>query len=533
MRDRLILLLLSGLAVFPVFSMNAADTAWGPMHHEFELTLDNGRGTESLGPLFGVERADSRTTRRWTPLISRVDDPVGDFSEVDVAYPLLTYDRFGDEYRFQIMQVFAFAGGRGTSDEEARRFTLFPFYFQQRSPDTNENYTAVLPFYGRLKNRLFRHDVKWVMLPLYLQTRKRDVVTDNYLVPFFHLRHGNNLKGWQFWPAMGYETKEPATVTNVWDEATLDPGHRKFFALWPFYFNVWTGLGSENPMHQHNILPVLALERSPLRDSTTVMWPFFTRVDDREKKYREWGLPWPLVIFARGEGKTANRVWPLYSRVYNDTQESRFLLWPLYKRNTIQSDPLDRRFSRVLFFLYQDLRQRDTVTEETMWRKDLWPLFTARRDWDGSTRRQFLAPLEPLLRSSESVERNYSPLWSIWRIEKNPRAGRSSQSLLWNLWRRDVSENSRKCSIFFGLVQYQSDPDGSRWKWFHLGSGRDAETTEKTATPEAYAAVKAGSESPPAEPRRKRGLPGDGITGALGRLGDLFSRESSREKNDD
>ena len=66
-----------------------------------------------------------------------------------------------------------------------KRFTLFPLYFQQRSPDPNENYTALVPFYGHLKNRLFRDEIFFVMFPIYSETRKRDVVTDNYLYPVF------------------------------------------------------------------------------------------------------------------------------------------------------------------------------------------------------------------------------------------------------------------------------------------------------------------------------------------------------------
>jgi len=84
---------------------------------------------------------------------------------------------------------------------------LFPIYFQQRSPDPGLNYTAVVPFYGRLENRLFRDEIRFVLFPLYGQSRKKDVVTDNYLYPFFHVRHGDALQGWQFWPLAGYDTK--------------------------------------------------------------------------------------------------------------------------------------------------------------------------------------------------------------------------------------------------------------------------------------------------------------------------------------
>ena len=44
---------------------------------------------------------------------------------------------------------------------------------------------------------LFRDEIFFVMFPIYSQTRKKDVVTDNYLYPFFHLRHGDGLHGWQ------------------------------------------------------------------------------------------------------------------------------------------------------------------------------------------------------------------------------------------------------------------------------------------------------------------------------------------------
>ncbi len=66
-----------------------------------------------------------------------------------------------------------------------KQFTIFPFYFQQRSPDTDENYTALFPFYGHIKDRLFRDKIFFVMFPIYGQTQKRDIVTDNYLYPFF------------------------------------------------------------------------------------------------------------------------------------------------------------------------------------------------------------------------------------------------------------------------------------------------------------------------------------------------------------
>ena len=155
--------------------------------------------------------------------------PATESEDYDLLYPLLTYEIYGREYRWQFCQLLSFAGGRNQTDVPRNRFTLFPLYFQQRSPDTNENYTALAPFYGHLKDRLFRDDIFFVMFPIYSETRKRDVVTDNYLYPFFHLRHGDGLRGWQFWPLVGHEHKDVTTHTNGFGETEIIGGHDKSF----------------------------------------------------------------------------------------------------------------------------------------------------------------------------------------------------------------------------------------------------------------------------------------------------------------
>src|SRR5687768_17947942 len=50
----------------------------------------------------------------------------------------------------------AFSGGEALNGGDKKRTTIFPVYFQQKSPRPEENYVAVVPFYGRMQNRLFR-----------------------------------------------------------------------------------------------------------------------------------------------------------------------------------------------------------------------------------------------------------------------------------------------------------------------------------------------------------------------------------------
>ena len=455
----------------------AEETPLGPLYHQFKLTLDSGHRTEVAGPLYYHEEiADEwEQLRTWAapPIFSYGLDEDLDREFFDFAWKGLTYRRYGDEWRFQILQLFSFAGGGTQVDTNVHRFTLFPLLFIQRSPIAEKNYTALVPFYGHLQGRLFKERSFFVMFPIYGQTQRRDVVTDNYLYPVFHLRHGHGLSGWQFWPLVGRESKELTWSTNKWGEGEPVAGHKKTFVLWPFFGDARTGLGTTNSAHEQYCIPFYSYLRSPMRDSTSYLWPLgVTITDDREKKFHELGVPWPLIVFARGPGKNTDRVWPFYSKATNANSTSDWMLWPVYKHNRLYNPPLDRERTRILFFLYSDTVVRNLEQRTSARQIDLWPLFTSKRTQDNKRRLQILAPLEPYLPNNPSVERNLSPLWSIWRSESNPAQKATSQSLLWNLYRRDTRDESRKCSLLFGLFQYHSGPDGRGWRLFYVPFGR-------------------------------------------------------------
>ena len=440
----------------------------GPIFNDQVLTLDSGRRIEALGPFFYEEWKNSEKTWAIPPLLSYDTDPATESREFDLLYPLLTCERFGKEYRWQLGQLLSFSGGQDQDEVPANRFTLFPFYFQQRSPDPGRNYTALFPFYGHIKNRLFRDDIFIFLFPLYSETSKHGVVTDNYLYPFFHLRHGDGLRGWQCWPLVGNEHQDVLARTNGFGDTEIIGGHDRFFALWPVYFHQNNGIGTARPEQFRAVLPVYAVSRSPQRDSFSVLWPFFAWIDEREKKYREWEGPWPFVVIARGKGKTTTRFWPLFSRAHNDTFESDSYCWPLYKYNRLHSGALDRERVHVLFYLFVEAADKNTETGAERRQMALWPLFSWRRDFNGNRRLQLIAPVESALPDNRGIERNWSPLWSVWRSEYNPRAGAASQSLLWNLYRCDTAPAAKKCSLLFGFFQYQSDSEMKKIRLFYV-----------------------------------------------------------------
>jgi hypothetical protein len=338
------------------------------------------------------------------------------------------------------------------------------------------------------------------MFPIYSQTRKKDVITDNYLFPIGHVRNGIGLHGWAVWPLVGSEHKVPTLSTNGFGDVSVVAGHDYFFLLWPLYIQQDNGIGTDVPesvrvktlsskmgfgKRDFDVpdkfrasIPLFVASRSPQFDSTTVLWPLFTYIDQREKKYREWQVPWPIIVFARGEGKTTSRVFPLFSQSHNDTLESDSYLWPIYTYHRTHADPLDMHRTRVVVYLYSDMVEKNTKTGASKRRLDMWPFFTWRRDFDGNERLQVFAPIEPAVPNNRGVERNWSPLWSLWRAENNPKSGATSHSLLWNLYRDEAAPAHKKVSLLFGLFQYQYDGQTKRTKLFYLTVSKSSTATK-------------------------------------------------------
>jgi hypothetical protein len=442
---------------------------FGFVFDRFKLTLEAGQRTEAAGPFYYSQQTGDGNTLAFPPFFSHVSNPSVAYTDYDFLYPLLTRVQYGQEWRWQFFQLLSFSGGQEPNDADKTRHTVFPFYFSQRSKtDTNLDYTAFFPFYGTLKNRLSRDEIHFVMFPVYSETRKKDVVTDNYLYPFGDVRNGDGMHGWHVWPLAGAEHKIVTLHTNGFGDVETVGGYKRSFWLWPLHLKQDNGIGTDNPEKFRASIPLYTCTRSPQLDSTTVIWPFFTWMDNREKKYREWQMPWPFVIFARGEGKTTSRVFPIFGGSHNATLESDFYLWPIYTFRRTHSDPLDLRRTRVAFYLYENTVEKNTQTGIYKQRVDMWPFFTWHRDFSGNQRLQVLAPLEPAVPENPGIERNWSPLWSLWRAESNPKTGAASQSLLWNLYRRETAPAHKKVSLLFGLFQYQCDGDNERTKLFYF-----------------------------------------------------------------
>jgi hypothetical protein len=297
---------------------------------------------------------------------------------------------------------------------------------------------------------------------------KKGVITDNYVYPLFHLRHGDQLTGWQFWPVVGVEHKGLTYKTNTIDEVEPVGGYDRFFAAFPFYLKSQEGIGTTNVQTNLTIVPFFNSSHSPQRDMISYGWPIGGNViDDRAQGYVEHDVFWPFYVFAHGT-KEECRIFPFYSRATNAALESDFYAWPIYKYTHLRGETLDRTRTRIVFFLYSDMRQRNTETGEFMHRVDFWPFYTFRRDIDGSKRLQVMALLEPFFPNNRAIAREYSQIWSFWRDERNSKTGAHSQSFLWNLYRDEKIGDVKKTSALFGLIQREKNATETSWRLFYL-----------------------------------------------------------------
>ena len=420
-----------------------------PLYDERDDPVDRMHVQSGLGPLLTFSRSSDSTveTAGFRPFFHWRKDTAPDRLEWEFLYPVMSYSRVEEDSKFQFLQILNFR--HEGSDPKARehRFDLFPFYMSGTT-ETGEEYRAVFPFFGRVLNRMFQDEAEFVLFPLYARFVQLGVETRYFPWPILSVTRGENVSGFRFVPLYGQEVKEGV--------------YEKRFALWPLFLHQRTGLDGDNPEETLSVLPLYVSQRSKNRDSTTILWPLFTYTEDRERQFEQWEIAWPLIVIARGEGKTTNRFLPFFSVEERRVRDQFFLremkrnililLFPLYAR-TEEEFPGSRTVrDRVLFWLYSDTRQEGK--DGSARRIDVWPLFRYTRDREGAVEFQTLAPLEALMPGNEKFERNYSPIWALYTYRRNP-AGDSAHSFLWNLVRHEETSAGRSIEILGPFLAYR------------------------------------------------------------------------------
>ncbi|NOR49817.1 MAG: hypothetical protein GQ530_02125, partial [Desulfuromonadales bacterium] len=395
-------------------------------------------------------------------------------SQTEVLYPVFGHKRGKDSSSFHIFHLLNYTfdnseaeAHKSETDGRKRRY-LFPFLFY--GEEEQGTYMAFFPFGGTLYNWFNKDRISFTLFPLYSRTERKTQRIDNVLWPFFARISGENESGYKFWPIYGSSRKEGV--------------YRKMFFIWPIFFSESLKLDSDNPKEIRAAWPLYISKESPDKTSRTVLWPFFSYTEDRVKGSRSWNAPWPLVRVTKGEKYHGLKILPFYSDETMDVRRDRWYIWPIYKIEEMDSELIERRRDRILFFLYQNRRETKFETGDSMHRVDLWPLFGYRQK-NGVSFLHVLALLETFFPGNEGIERSWAPLWRVYQ-QKWDRQGNNVVSLLWNLywferqddrvaWElfplfkyRKESEHEIDVSFLKGLVRYRNSDGDRQLNLFYL-----------------------------------------------------------------
>jgi len=426
----------------------------------------NSKEVDALGPFITSKKNDVRSEYGFRPFFYVVNDKERDSSEFDFIYPIATYDRRGDDWRFQfLVYLLYYDKKKSQGGFVEREFNLFPFIFTKKAENKDDSYFALFPLFGNLKNKFYKDEINFVLFPLFLETRNGEEIHQSFLWPFFGYYKGGGQKGFRFWPLFGYRKKGK----------TLD----EKFALWPIFIDRRKVFYGEE-RRTFSIFPLYTSFETPDFTNKTYLWPFFNFLEDKRKGIKKMDTPWPFIGFTRGE-RRGNRFFPFFSsnigsrgggRVIpfnvqaeqEEPDKDGFILWPLYRYSKVTLEDYKRTRKSVLLVLYKDIKDQPIIEGGTSGRRvSLWPLFSYTRDRNGNRNFKFISLLEPLISGSERLERNWSPLWQFF-VWKKYNDGRTVTSFLWNIFRTEHSEEVTKVSFqpIIPIFSYTKDANVSK-----------------------------------------------------------------------
>lgn len=443
-RSNLVLLLLVLCCASPSWAGDATVfTLWPLVDYRSSEAADY-RSLHLLGPLIKFETKANETEYALRPLFYHAADDKG-FSQTEVLYPLSVERSQPDTDYFDILHLLNFDFG-AREQGSSNQFYLFPFLFYGDEPEFGR-YAAFFPFGGTLHGWFGRDRINFVLFPLYSHTERGTTQTDHFVWPFFSRTVGERESGFSIWPIYGQSRKEGV--------------YNKRFFLWPIFFDQEVALNTGKPVSRKAVLPFWFEHESRDYSQRTILWPFFTWIQDRAGEYEQWDAPWPLVRITHGSTRHGLRLLPFYADETIESLRKRWFLWPVYKIEELTTDQIVRQRHRILFFLYSDLIEKKLDTGSEKRRIDLWPLFSYHRE-NGVSRLNAIAFIDSVFPDHQAIERSWSPLWRVYQQRWDDQ-GNLVISVLWNLYWHE-RQKDRLALELFPLLDYTRDSGETRFR---------------------------------------------------------------------
>jgi hypothetical protein len=254
--------------------------------------------------------------------------------------------------------------------------------------------------------------------PVVDSQRALDGSTEDFAIrPLFHLskeRQLDKLEWEVLYPLMSYSRSgqdwefQFIHLLNFRAEGSQPKERERRVDFFPFYMSGTAETGET----YHAVLPfggrILGGRIFGQDEMDFVMFPLYARFVKfgAETRY----LPWPLISWTRGEGRSGFRVVPLYGQDRKEgVFEKRFVLWPIFLHQRTGLDEENPEETLTFFPLYiaQRSKPRDSTTV-------LWPLFTYTDDREHQYRQWDVAwPLVRIARGEGRTANRFLPFYML------------------------------------------------------------------------------------------------------------------------
>ena len=424
-------------------------------------TSDTISEVREAGPFYErVETAEGGVRSSYRPFLhTRIDTPDGSRLR-EVLWPVYA-DRLQNE-RFNWRFLIAWGRDADVADPDSAWYVwAFPLWFQGRSK-TGEDYAALFPLGGTLRDFLFYDRYSFVLWPIWGEGEHNGIHSTHVLWPIFTRSEGkghHNLRVFPFW---GRAQKD-----GEWDRR---------FVLWPIWNEAEYFRHGKPDGYSWALFPVYGHTDRPTVEAWHIVPPFIqvSRGRGRFEGDRQILAPWPFVRISDVRDIHKRHFYPFYATTWEPGRETTHVLWPFWRHDHRERTSVVRDDWSLAPIFHRSVLRRppadddadtaaspdsaapasDTAATEAdsaeaeaeapRWAPGetmrsytrLWPLFSYVDEEGGS----FFRLLDfSLHRRIGALERNILQMPVVYTHGHEPSTGLREDELLWGLfrWRRD------------------------------------------------------------------------------------------------
>jgi hypothetical protein len=438
-------LLLNGVACFHVRSESPDPVAydWGPFAASWTDVHGNQR-TRVLGPIYDKTRSPEEwESRAIRPFYHRWGHEESEVVRKEILWPLGTYRQREDAAYWRFLLTYRW--NWDVTDPDSRHRTwIFPIYFQGRTAK-GENYLAVFPFGGTIKDAPFWDQISFVLFPLFVESKINDIHSRSWLWPIISKTKGAGVRRFRIFPFYGYNEREGRG--------------RKTFILWP----IWNQVKYTYPESSGFgwiLFPIAGHLKLTDQETWWFIPPIFRYTKGQEQS-RLFG-PWPFLQTEKGEDKNKFYLWPLYGRKQMEGVDNRFFLWPLGKYEKIEQGTGTKTRTHLLpFYRHYTSEPSEKLKDtemSTSWTK-VWPLYSHLSKGDGEIRKTVFPDFNPM--RGGPIERNYAPFWQLYvrqQVQEDV-----DKEILWGMYRSLKRGEEYQYRSLFPLFSWSREAEGGHF----------------------------------------------------------------------